>query len=58
VLPNGLPEQIELKRSSGSSRLDHSALEAVRQWRFVPARRGNDTVAAWVVVPVEFNLTA
>jgi len=58
VLPNGLPEQIELKRSSGSSRLDHSALEAVRKWRFVPARRGNDTVAAWVVVPVEFNLTA
>lgn len=58
VLSNGLPESIELKRSSGSHRLDHSALEAVRKWRFVPARRGDETVAAWVIVPVAFSLTA
>jgi len=58
VLSNGLPEAIELKRSSGSHRLDHSALEAVRKWRFVPARRGDETVAAWVIVPIAFSLTA
>lgn len=58
VLSNGLPERIELKRSSGSHHLDNSALETVRKWRFVPARRGNETVAAWVVVPVAFSLTA
>lgn len=58
VLPNGLPEQVELKRSSGSHHLDKSALETVRKWRFVPARRGSETVAAWVIVPVAFSLTA
>ena len=36
---------------------NESALTAVRKWRFVPARRGQDAVAAWVVVPVEFSLT-
>jgi periplasmic protein TonB len=58
VLPSGQPEVVELKHSSGSSRLDESALSAVRQWRFVPARRGSEAVAAWVVVPVSFSLAA
>jgi periplasmic protein TonB len=56
VLPSGQPDVVELKRSSGSSRLDESALTTVRQWRFVPARRGSEAVAAWVVVPVAFSL--
>jgi protein TonB len=58
VSPNGEPDVVELKQSSGSSRLDESALAAVRQWRFVPARRGNEAVAAWVIVPVAFSLGA
>ncbi len=58
VLPNGLPEAIELKRSSGIECLDKSALEAVRRWRFIPARSGDVAVAAWVVVPIEFSLAA
>jgi periplasmic protein TonB len=58
VLPNGLPDTVELKRSSGSARLDESALMAVRQWRFLPARSGDIAVAAWVVVPIAFSLAA
>jgi protein TonB len=58
VLPNGLPDTVELKRSSGSARLDESALMAVRQWRFLPARSGDVAVAAWVVVPIAFSLAA
>jgi protein TonB len=58
VLPSGLPDAVELKRSSGSARLDESALSAVRQWRFVPARSGDVAVAAWVVVPIAFSLAA
>ena len=57
VLPSGLPDTVELKRSSGSVRLDEAALATVRQWRFVPARRGDVPVAAWVLVPVAFSLT-
>lgn len=53
---NGLPSKLEIRTSSGSSRLDQSALEAVQRWKFVPARRGDEAVAAWVVVPIVFNL--
>jgi len=58
VLPSGDPDEIELKRSSGSERLDQAALTVVKQWRFVPAKQGSDAVAAWVVVPISFSLGA
>jgi protein TonB len=48
--------KIELKESSGHPRLDHAALDAVQTWKFVPARRGEQAVAAWVVVPIKFSL--
>lgn len=56
VLPSGLPDQVEIRTGSGSPRLDNAALEAVKRWRFVPARQGNDAIAQWVVVPISFNL--
>lgn len=56
VLPSGKPESVELKHSSGSARLDEAALAAVRKWRFVPARKGGDAVAAWVLIPISFRL--
>jgi len=56
VSADGVPERIELKASSGSARLDNSALETIRTWRFVPARQGEQKIAAWVVVPITFAL--
>lgn len=56
VEPDGRPGQIEIKDSSGSSRLDQAAADAVRRWQFVPARRAGETVGAWVLVPIVFNL--
>lgn len=56
VLPSGRPERVELRQSSGSPRLDEAALAAVRKWRFVPARRAGEAVAAWVVIPITFRL--
>lgn len=52
----GRPSQIELKTSSGSQRLDQAAQEAVWRWQFVPARRGEEAIAAWVMVPIIFTL--
>jgi protein TonB len=46
----------ELKKTSGSDLLDQAALEAVKKWRFVPARRGSQAVVAWVEVPITFKL--
>jgi len=56
VSTDGIAEKVELKASSGSARLDQSALDTVRQWKFVPARQGDRTIAAWVVVPISFTL--
>lgn len=58
VSPSGLAEQVEIKASSGFARLDQAALEAVRRWRFVPARAGDAPVSAWVLVPLTFDLNA
>jgi len=56
VSSEGHAEDVEIKASSGSTRLDESALQTVRRWQFIPARRGNDAVASWVLVPVLFRL--
>jgi protein TonB len=48
--------EIELKRSSGHVVLDSSAVTAVKQWRFIPARRGDQAVGLWVNIPITFRL--
>ncbi len=56
VTAKGAVESVQIQQSSGFPRLDNAALEAVRQWRFVPARRGEEPIAASVVVPIVFRL--
>lgn len=56
VRANGTPAEVAINYSSGSSRLDRAALDAVRRWRFIPARRGGTPVAAPVLVPISFTL--
>lgn len=53
---DGLPARVEMRSSSGHERLDNVALETVRRWKFVPARRGDRAVSAWVLVPISFSL--
>ncbi|WP_062154338.1 energy transducer TonB [Beggiatoa leptomitoformis] len=52
----GYAEQILVDKSSGYDRLDQAAKETVQQWRFVPAREGEQVMSAWVIVPIEFTL--
>lgn len=56
VNPGGAAAQVEVRASSGSELLDAAALDAVRRWRFVPARQGTQPIAAWVLVPITFTL--
>ncbi len=56
VSVEGIAERVELKSSSGSSRLDQSALTTVKGWKFVPARQGDQKLAAWVLVPIVFTI--
>jgi protein TonB len=53
---SGKASEIELRESSGHPRLDSAAREAVARWKFVPAKRGDTPVSAWVLVPISFTL--
>lgn len=55
VAIDGSVDRLELAESSGSRHLDRAAMEAVRRWRFQPAVRDGQPVAADVVVPIVFN---
>jgi protein TonB len=56
VNPNGSAEEVQVQASSGFARLDDSARTTVGSWKFVPAKRGNEPVPAWVVIPISFKL--
>jgi periplasmic protein TonB len=56
VLPDGLPDEIILHHGSGFERLDRAAINAVHRWKFVPAQQGGGSIAAWVIVPIQFSL--
>lgn len=56
ITPDGRASDVALVKSSGSTRLDRSAMDAVRQWRFVPARQGGRPVGAWYEWRWEFRL--
>ena len=52
----GHPGEIKLAKGSGFRLLDDAALRAVRQWRFVPAKKGAQSLASWVEFPIRFTL--
>jgi periplasmic protein TonB len=56
VNPGGRAEEVEVRASSGYSRLDDTARQTVRRWKFVPAKRGSEPVPGWVVIPISFRL--
>jgi len=56
VSADGLPTEVFIKESSGHPLLDEAAVEAVRRWRFSPARSAGRAVAAAVEIPVRFAL--
>jgi protein TonB len=56
VADDGRVTQVVVKESAGHPDLDQAAVDAVRQWRFEPARRGSDAVSMWVELPVDFRL--
>jgi periplasmic protein TonB len=56
VSETGMAETVTIKKSSGYQRLDDAALKVVQTWRFIPARKGEQTLSAYVDVPVSFTL--
>jgi protein TonB len=56
ILANGTVGEAKIKQSSGFSRLDNAALQAVKKWRYKPARRGQQAIDFWYVQPLSFSL--
>ena len=56
VLENGKTDLLRIIQSSGYKLLDKAAYKAVKQWEFMPAKRGEKIIAAWIQVPVQFVL--
>jgi periplasmic protein TonB len=55
VSPEGKPQQIRVQRSLGMG-LDEKAIEAVRNWRFEPAKKDGQPVPVMINVEVNFRL--
>ncbi len=56
ILPNGRVGEIKIRKSSGYAILDQSALQAIKPWKFEPARKAGNPFTAWVELPIKFIL--
>ncbi|MDR1075739.1 MAG: energy transducer TonB [Xanthomonadaceae bacterium] len=52
---DGKPRRVNVIERSGSRQLDRAAVEAVRRWRFQPARHDGQPVPGTAVIPIDFN---
>jgi protein TonB len=58
VNDKGRPERIEVQKSSGSTRLDEAARQAVSRAVFKPFIEDGKPVAAYAIVPIKFQLNS
>jgi protein TonB len=54
---NGRPKDIQVAQTSGFSRLDEAAKQAVRRWRFKAATDAGRPISVWTQVAITFRLT-
>ncbi len=56
VLTDGSATDVRMAASSGIKLLDEAALEAVKQWRFIPAKKDGVPYVQRLRIPVTFSL--
>lgn len=56
VAADGTADTVQLEDSSGFNKLDQAAIQAVKKWTFIPAKRSNKAISAYVLVPISFSL--
>ena len=52
----GRAKDVQVAQSSGFSRLDEAAKQAVRRWKFVAATDGTKAMSVWTQVSITFRL--
>ena len=57
VFEDGTVGAVEIVKSlqSGEGGLDQRAIEAVKQWKFIPAKNQGKEIAIWVTFPIQFT---
>ena len=56
ISDQGTVDTVQVEQTSGHEAFDSAALAGARQLRFQPARQGEQAIAVWRSLPVEFNL--
>jgi protein TonB len=56
ILPDGRVGGTRISKSSGYAILDQSAVEAVKPWKFEPAKKSGKPYKIWVELPIKFVL--
>lgn len=53
---SGIASKVEIFKSSQFELLDNAALEAIKKWHFVPAKKFGQNLASSVIIPINFKL--
>ena len=53
---DGTPASVTVRQTSGHEDFDNAAVQAVKKWRFSPARRGGQPVASFHDIKIRFRL--
>ncbi len=56
VLKDGEVGDLKLEKPSGYNVLDDSAMDAVKDWQFIPGTKDGEAMSSWVTVPITFRL--
>lgn len=54
ILTDGRVGKAFIRQSSGYAILDHTAVAAVRDWKFVPAKKSGVPYKTWAELPIKF----
>lgn len=57
VLTNGRVGQTVIRKSSGYAILDEAAVNAVKTWKFEPARKSGTPYKTWAELPIKFVIS-
>lgn len=56
VTTEGRVDSTRVEQSSGHAAFDSAAVEGAQRLSFEPARRGEEPIDAWVLLPVQFHM--
>ncbi len=56
VTNQGAVDTVRVEKTSGYEAFDSAAVQGAQVLRFEPARRGEEPVGTWVLLPVQFDM--